>query len=512
METMKEERDRLLSPPLSGVEESKETKLTVSRREASSQYEEQRSGREALSARDAAGNASRDSRNSKEPKASRNSIGRGSSRGKRGSSPKAPKSALQAAQTFSDPESQALHLMKCADSHSRNGSLTVTEMQTFLRGTPHEDFMLWVTKTKQWLAFDRNRSGTMELEELRTALHGFYAAKARGEIDIVPSKSGSASPMSSRAPSTARSQSPKSEAARKASQSVSFGLEETNSSRRRQPKERTLQKELKDSVQNAAETVVRGEPRWALEAVRAEVAELKSKDLAVRASDEERSKLQSALRQYREQDYDDLLAAKTREIELLQRRTEEKMSRLGQAKRPDPNSREPIDPLPKSKAESASVTNSGRRKDVEVPNASELAAGLANPLGPPMSPRQPLLAPQPPLLEAFSTAAAEALGAATSAALAESSATKLIEQTSLGSARIAAPDTVALADHERRLRPSFDTPVENNAEFVYRRREGFSGGSTMASSNDGLPKDVAAVGVPPAWKPWGTQRNRRATL
>merc|ERR1719253_612124 len=95
-----------------------------------------------------------------------------------------------------------------------------------------------------------------------------------------------------------------------------------------------------------------------------EVVEQQPQDLQDVNADDERSKLQGALRQYREQDYDELLAAKTREIEALQRRTEEKMARLGQARRSTPT-------LSLRRSFNGNPTPQRDLGDRELPSASE---------------------------------------------------------------------------------------------------------------------------------------------
>eukprot|EP00427_Karlodinium_veneficum_P031875 CAMPEP_0169184352 /NCGR_PEP_ID=MMETSP1016-20121227/1171_1 /TAXON_ID=342587 /ORGANISM="Karlodinium micrum, Strain CCMP2283" /LENGTH=685 /DNA_ID=CAMNT_0009259891 /DNA_START=166 /DNA_END=2219 /DNA_ORIENTATION=- len=230
-----------------------------------------------------------------------------------------------------DPESVALHLMRLADSHARNGRLTVTEMQTFLRGTPHEEFMLWVTKAKQWVLFDPSRSGTMDMEGLRKALREFNERKMRGDLSPI-SNSGSPAPSCS----------PRSDNGRRLSIEDSISRRYSCDNGK---DDYSRRKSL--SFQHADKLV---EPRWSIDEVRAELQELKAKtEDAQRAVTANRNghdtELPKSNLSFREQDYDELLAAKTKEIEALQRRTEEKMARLGQARR-SISSKEPSEPQP----------------------------------------------------------------------------------------------------------------------------------------------------------------------
>jgi len=64
-------------------------------------------------------------------------------------------------------------IMQIADQHSVNGRLTVNEMQTFLQNTRYEGFMRWITTHKNWNLHDKNRSGTIELEELADAMQRY---------------------------------------------------------------------------------------------------------------------------------------------------------------------------------------------------------------------------------------------------------------------------------------------------------------------------------------------------
>jgi hypothetical protein len=248
------------------------------------------------------------------------------SRGRRSPSPGQPQKPIildevsmsaerNYSRVFADADAAALHLMHLADSHSRNGSLTVTEMQTFLSGTPHQEFMRWITKSKQLLAFDRDRSGTIEQEELRHALHEFWnASVAAQNKNKVRSKSPPALP--------------------------------------RKPPPPAPEEKLQHLQLSSAEVLDSG--------------------------DLERVKLQGALRQYREQDYDLLLASKTREIEALQRRTEEKMAKLGQVRRTSPSmtlvhcfDREP------QPADFRLMGNLATQ-DTELPSSSELATRMTD--------------------------------------------------------------------------------------------------------------------------------------
>jgi len=253
-----------------------------------------------------------------------------------------PKSALALAKVFPNAEAAADHLMNVVDWRSRTSGLTVVEAQAFLNAPPFTDFMRWITKTKQWLAFDQNRTGFLDVEELRAALYEYWRVASGQPATVV-----------------ARSASPP----RK---------------RKEQQKER-----------NEADDV-----RIDVAELKIDVAELKAqsprqKALPVKVpspSEEaelERSRLQGALRQWqcREQDYDELLATKTREIEALQRRTEDKMIRLrlGQGKRTSPSmtllhcfDRDPL-PQPAVREDPPSSLFHWQAEDTELASTCEIA-------------------------------------------------------------------------------------------------------------------------------------------
>jgi len=79
----------------------------------------------------------------------------------------------------------AQDVMFLADKHAKNGQLTCTEMQTFLRGTKYEGFMRWITDMKQWCIFDKDLSGTIALNELQAALRA-YQAQTGDLVDAEP--------------------------------------------------------------------------------------------------------------------------------------------------------------------------------------------------------------------------------------------------------------------------------------------------------------------------------------
>lgn len=72
-----------------------------------------------------------------------------------------------------DVDAVAAAIMQLADRHCTNGQLTLTELQTFLRGTPYELFADWVSKSSRLLAHDSDRNGVIDAGELHHAVRVF---------------------------------------------------------------------------------------------------------------------------------------------------------------------------------------------------------------------------------------------------------------------------------------------------------------------------------------------------
>eukprot|EP00658_Telonema_sp_P-2_P083345 TRINITY_DN9000_c0_g1_i1.p2 TRINITY_DN9000_c0_g1~~TRINITY_DN9000_c0_g1_i1.p2 ORF type:complete len:188 (-),score=41.44 TRINITY_DN9000_c0_g1_i1:227-790(-) len=73
-------------------------------------------------------------------------------------------------------KSLAGYIMKQADRHCRNGRLTLNELQTFL---PRHGFTRWMSKNRgQMFKVDRNRDGSIGIEELRQACSQFLEEEA----------------------------------------------------------------------------------------------------------------------------------------------------------------------------------------------------------------------------------------------------------------------------------------------------------------------------------------------
>jgi len=74
-------------------------------------------------------------------------------------------------------EKMAAAILRKADRHSTNGSLTVSEMRAFLRGTEYHGFSAWLSapgqKDPHWKEHDANLNGTMELPELEKAVKSY---------------------------------------------------------------------------------------------------------------------------------------------------------------------------------------------------------------------------------------------------------------------------------------------------------------------------------------------------
>jgi len=253
-----------------------------------------------------------------------------------------------------DPEHAALAVMRLADHHARNGRLTVTETQTFLKGTPHEDFMYWLTDMKQWHTFDRTGSGTIELSELRSALRAYYANGGR----LTPTRpfrdTRSLSPLRRLQNSNSYRRQDESPNRRQTMPVISDRSASSHAQFRQSP--RKTQYGVSDAMELGNGCITgRTEPatsrtaRLAEPSARTEDAypmsprNLQLEDLAAAGSKilgdqaphqrPPNDGVQNQLRQRWQQEYDELLAAKSREIEVLQRRTEEKMAKLGEVRR-----------------------------------------------------------------------------------------------------------------------------------------------------------------------------------
>jgi len=77
------------------------------------------------------------------------------------------------------PSRVAREIMAVGDRHYRNGRLSVNEMRTFLKGTSHEDFVIWLTGpgtrlTGNFRIFDLDCDGAIDLQELQRAVQSYY--------------------------------------------------------------------------------------------------------------------------------------------------------------------------------------------------------------------------------------------------------------------------------------------------------------------------------------------------
>eukprot|EP00658_Telonema_sp_P-2_P083347 TRINITY_DN9000_c0_g1_i5.p1 TRINITY_DN9000_c0_g1~~TRINITY_DN9000_c0_g1_i5.p1 ORF type:complete len:137 (-),score=35.35 TRINITY_DN9000_c0_g1_i5:227-637(-) len=89
---------------------------------------------------------------------------------------KPAKKKLKEATTRKSAKSLAGYIMKQADRHCRNGRLTLNELQTFL---PRHGFTRWMSKNRgQMFKVDRNRDGSIGIEELRQACSQFLEEEA----------------------------------------------------------------------------------------------------------------------------------------------------------------------------------------------------------------------------------------------------------------------------------------------------------------------------------------------
>ena len=67
--------------------------------------------------------------------------------------------------------------MQAADQLAHNASISVTEMDTFLRGTDHEPFSRWMLNNRQYMfkKYDRDKDGGLTRPELEEAIAAYFA-------------------------------------------------------------------------------------------------------------------------------------------------------------------------------------------------------------------------------------------------------------------------------------------------------------------------------------------------
>eukprot|EP00656_Telonema_subtile_P027200 TRINITY_DN29232_c0_g1_i1.p1 TRINITY_DN29232_c0_g1~~TRINITY_DN29232_c0_g1_i1.p1 ORF type:complete len:213 (-),score=45.71 TRINITY_DN29232_c0_g1_i1:38-676(-) len=69
----------------------------------------------------------------------------------------------------------AKQIMRAGDSMRKNSSLSVTEMDTFLGGTEHEEFRDWMMANRQFMfhKFDGDKDGGLTMPELKEAVAAY---------------------------------------------------------------------------------------------------------------------------------------------------------------------------------------------------------------------------------------------------------------------------------------------------------------------------------------------------
>ena len=96
-------------------------------------------------------------------------------------------------------------IMKLADRLSHNSQLSVTEMDTFLRGTPYEAFSSWMLMEYQrnFKQFDQDKDGAITLDELQAAVRAFMEEQKQvqeSQVDETQQQQAACSPPASEAP------------------------------------------------------------------------------------------------------------------------------------------------------------------------------------------------------------------------------------------------------------------------------------------------------------------------
>ena len=66
----------------------------------------------------------------------------------------------------------AREILALADRHQRDGQLSVVEIETFLKGSEHEEFATWLLQRRaaRFKTFDRDHGADLDLAELAAAL------------------------------------------------------------------------------------------------------------------------------------------------------------------------------------------------------------------------------------------------------------------------------------------------------------------------------------------------------
>lgn len=85
----------------------------------------------------------------------------------------------------------AAAVLVIADQHARNGLLSVSEMRTFLRGSPFEAFGRWLSspgsRGSSWKAHDVDQNGVLDLQELEAHTAALQSwTRARPPMPTMP--------------------------------------------------------------------------------------------------------------------------------------------------------------------------------------------------------------------------------------------------------------------------------------------------------------------------------------
>ena len=93
--------------------------------------------------------------------------------------PKVKESNRRVDRPMQNVDEMAKEIMVEADRFSRNGSLTVSEINTFLRTSKHEPFAKWLLRGREKILkkFDLNNDGTISLNELKRSISVYQVAR-----------------------------------------------------------------------------------------------------------------------------------------------------------------------------------------------------------------------------------------------------------------------------------------------------------------------------------------------
>jgi len=93
----------------------------------------------------------------------------------------------------------AKEIMRIGDRHTANQELSITEMRTYLKGSKHHDFLEWLLKidsgggkidTKKFSQYDADSEGSLDIDELTSAVNQYVIDKIGVEKIVVERSTG----------------------------------------------------------------------------------------------------------------------------------------------------------------------------------------------------------------------------------------------------------------------------------------------------------------------------------